>query len=165
MHNSFTNATISTSLSKKRTVWVTQTVRFLYGKYVGISKINEDKFVIIIALAREITIFYLFPNHQTGPVLLIYQYHVQSDKISNQENNRYNKKAPARPIKYPQIGQAGAYRRCVLCRENILIMKSLSNTAQLYLRQHGTQRVCRLVQKFRCGRSVTLPDQVPAICK
>ena len=165
MHNSFTNAAISSSLSKKRTVWVSQTVRFLHGKYVGISKINEDKFVIIITLASEMTIFYLFLNHQTDPVLFIYQYHIQSEKISNLKNNRYNKKASARPIRYPQIGQASAYRRCVLCRENILIIKSRSNAAQLYLRQHGTQRVCRLVQKFRCGRSITLPDQVPAICK
>lgn len=155
--------TIIPALSKKRTVWITQTVRFLYGKYVGISKINEDKILIIIALAREITIFYLFPNHQTGPALLIYQYHVQSDKISNQENNRYNKKAPARPIEYPQIGQASAYRAVCLPRKHF--MRSRSNAAQLYLRQHGTQRVCRLMQKFRCRRSVTFPDQVPAICK
>ena len=89
--------------------------------------------------------------------------HIQSDKISNQANNRYNKKAPARPIEYPQIGQASAYRAVCLPRKHF--MRSRSNAAQLYLRQHGTQRVCRLVQKFRCRRSVTLPDQVPAICK
>ena len=59
------------------------------------------------------TIFYLFLNHQTDPVLLIYQYHIQSEKISNLKNNRYNKKAPARPIDYPQIGQARAYRGCL----------------------------------------------------